>query len=512
MFSLRAKNFRSFSDTGNIEVRPLTFFVGKNGSGKSSISRLFPLLRQSVEVRSSAPLVWYDANFVDFGSIREVLNRYEKKDSLTFEFAIDSSEFSWLANSRNGLVEVSRVALEVNLAEQNEKTVLTSVKIKLDDAEIFIAFDVRQKLSRIEVNGFEFFDESELSRLRFSTNNIIPKFIENTVTVSGYGVGRNAEVSEKASREIFSLLSNRLDTRVTSHNLISIIRKIKFAPGEKFITGLREVSEARETWKKYVKKLDGIKFLDEIARLRSLVLLSTLPRLLVDLEAAFYSKFYSISYIGPSRDTGQRFYRIQELAVNQIDPRGQNFPMFLLSLTQRERVKFSSWMQEVLGYDVQPLRTSGHVSIMLREVGSQNQFNISDMGYGFSQILPVLAQFWLQANRAAARRFANKIVVIEQPELHLHPALQRRIAHALARLVSTSQEHSRRRWSAIIETHSEQLINEVGSLIEAGELHHSQVAIYVFDKETEDECTRVRRAHYDESGNLINWPFGFFYE
>ena len=75
MRSIRLKNFRSFEDTGRIELKPITILVGANSSGKSSFLRFFPLLRQTVEAMTRARcsgmrtrVTWISA---DFGRRRE---------------------------------------------------------------------------------------------------------------------------------------------------------------------------------------------------------------------------------------------------------------------------------------------------------------------------------------------------------------------------------------------------------------------------------------------------------
>ncbi|MFI9653097.1 AAA family ATPase, partial [Guyparkeria halopsychrophila] len=59
MKSVRIQNLRALHDTDDIDLRPLTICVGKNSSGKSSFARFFPLLRQSVEQRTTGPILWY---------------------------------------------------------------------------------------------------------------------------------------------------------------------------------------------------------------------------------------------------------------------------------------------------------------------------------------------------------------------------------------------------------------------------------------------------------------------
>ena len=70
MRAIRLRSIRSLSDTGFVELRPLTILVGRNSSGKSTFLRILPLLRQSVEARTTGPIQWY-GDYVDFGGFEE---------------------------------------------------------------------------------------------------------------------------------------------------------------------------------------------------------------------------------------------------------------------------------------------------------------------------------------------------------------------------------------------------------------------------------------------------------
>jgi hypothetical protein len=72
--SLRLTNYRSFLDTGTIELRPIVVLVGANSSGKSSLLRFFPLLRQTHEKPTRGPLLWYGDD-VDLGDFSNVVCR-----------------------------------------------------------------------------------------------------------------------------------------------------------------------------------------------------------------------------------------------------------------------------------------------------------------------------------------------------------------------------------------------------------------------------------------------------
>ena len=85
MEALRVENLRSLADTGFIALKPITLLLGQNSSGKSTFLRCFPLIRQSIEARTSGPILWY-GRFVDFGSFREAIRTDGENENITFHF------------------------------------------------------------------------------------------------------------------------------------------------------------------------------------------------------------------------------------------------------------------------------------------------------------------------------------------------------------------------------------------------------------------------------------------
>ncbi len=92
----RLKNFRSFADTGDIEIKPINFLVGANSSGKSSILKFFPLLKQSIGGRPfNGVLNWYgdEVDFKDFSNTvrtneKQITINMESNDNLKISFEI----------------------------------------------------------------------------------------------------------------------------------------------------------------------------------------------------------------------------------------------------------------------------------------------------------------------------------------------------------------------------------------------------------------------------------------
>ena len=70
MLSIGVQNLRSLYNIDEIEIKPITVLLGKNSAGKSTFLRMFPLLKQSIEDRTSEPILWY-GDYVDFGDFEE---------------------------------------------------------------------------------------------------------------------------------------------------------------------------------------------------------------------------------------------------------------------------------------------------------------------------------------------------------------------------------------------------------------------------------------------------------
>src|SRR5262249_55201557 len=157
-------------------------------------------------------------------------------------------------------------------------------------------------------------------------------------------------------------------------------------------------------------------------RLRNLTFLSALPSILNAMAAGLNSELGKLSYVGPTRAAGKRYYRWRELAVDRLDPKGENFARYCMSLSHAERIRLSAIFEEAFGYALKATQEGGHASIMLAEAGSDTWYNLADMGFGFSQILPVIAQIHASSRPArhpkpvSGPRFADAtwIMSVEQ--------------------------------------------------------------------------------------------------
>ena len=161
------------------------------------------------------------------------------------------------------------------------------------------------------------------------------------------------------------------------------------------------------------------------------------------------------------RATAERYYRIQHLSVKEVDQNGTNLPSFLDSLSERQINEFKDWTRKNFNFYVTISKLKGHYSIKVSLVDGI-EINLSDMGFGYSQILPVLTQLWYSStkydiNRRIGLSNIQKIIVIEQPELHLHPEFQGRFTNMLAQVLKYSKKNNID-LRIIIETHSDHIL------------------------------------------------------
>ncbi len=122
---------------------------------------------------------------------------------------------------------------------------------------------------------------------------------------------------------------------------------------------------------------------------------------------------------------------------------------------------------------------------------------LSAVGVGVSQILPILVMGLLAPD--------NTLLLVEQPELHLHPSVQARLGDFFMGLAKCGKQ-------CLIETHSENLVSQLRyHIVQAGGLENSDSLIYFVDQD-EQGAARFNPIEISPQGNILNWPDGFFDE
>jgi predicted ATPase len=120
--------------------------------------------------------------------------------------------------------------------------------------------------------------------------------------------------------------------------------------------------------------------------------------------------------------------------------------------------------------------------------------SLADVGFGISQFLPVVVADLQLSNRS--------ILLLAQPEIHLHPSVQASLLDYFVKQIKNTNKQY------IIETHSEYLLNRIRLSIVKGEIEPSDVSAYYFESSIEGSITH--KIEFTRDGQIQNAPQGFF--
>lgn len=144
--------------------------------------------------------------------------------------------------------------------------------------------------------------------------------------------------------------------------------------------------------------------------------------------------------------------------------------------------------------DIQPIIGANAVSLGLRTSDDTEFHRPINIGFGLTQILPIVV--------AALSSQPEDILLIENPEVHLHPAGQALMGQFLAEMAQAGLQ-------VIVETHSDHILNGVRRYVKTGKLKPEQVMIHFFRMRNENK-SQVESPILDSQGNINFWPEGFF--
>jgi len=231
---------------------------------------------------------------------------------------------------------------------------------------------------------------------------------------------------------------------------------------------------------------------------------------LSELGVQLQGELGKILYLGPLRRLARRDYTCSGRMPSQIDDDGSKAIDALIAsgvVAQgliKKRVPSnpdSLWNQTIIWLNQMKLATD----LQVQRLGKSDRYellvlngddcsNLKDVGVGVSQVLPVIV----------AALFAERghIVILEEPESHLHPSAQSELANLFA---SASQL---RGVQFIVESHSEHLFRRMQTLIVKQQITPKDAAMYFVERDGNE--ARIRPLDLDDFGRVKKWPEGFF--
>jgi len=212
----------------------------------------------------------------------------------------------------------------------------------------------------------------------------------------------------------------------------------------------------------------------------------------------------TINYLGPFRQFPERTYRYTGSTMPQIGYKGKNAPQILgIDYFKDGKIVESvgEWFKENLGgWKLGVEKALNFFELVLVSPDDPSvKVNIVDVGHGMSQVLPIIVRNFIPNG------FNNSIEIVEQPELHLHPAAHGNLAELYA---TTSQRENS---SFIIETHSENFILRLRRLVAEGKIKKEDIIIYWID-DLQRPGSELNKIEVDDNGDVNFWPEGIFTE
>lgn len=235
----------------------------------------------------------------------------------------------------------------------------------------------------------------------------------------------------------------------------------------------------------------------------------------VDLTASATSltkRLRGLTYITAERVGPQEIYALEDPhVVDVVGPQGENAVSVLhwgrdetvlaelalpgapasrlRQVEQRMRTLFPGCTLEL-----QQAPRANAVTLGLRTSDDTGFHRPAHTGFGLTQCLPIVV--------AALSASKGDILLVENPEIHLHPAGQ-------AVMGAFMGDIARAGLQVVVETHSDHVLNGIRRAVKEGDLSADQVAIHFF-RPRMDNQTQVVSPVIDDSGNFDSWPEGFF--
>lgn len=440
-------NFKAWEGTGPVKLAPITCFLGANSSGKTSLIQSLLLLKQTTESpdRRQVLDLGSDSTSIDLGTYNDIVHGHQ--ESINVELSLD-----W---DNPKPIQVQDLLRQ---ARKQRSMLISSTEV-----------GVRTKIS-------------------ISGNHASVEDLEYRVGEASFRLTRRAANAKEPGYDLASDDYEFARTPMRPWPLPAPSRFYGFP--------------------------DQVRLYFQNATFLS------------DLELAFEEACSRILYLGPLREDPKRQYIFSGGAPSDVGRRGERAIDALISSTNENKMISRGFRRGKKRITREPLKPiESVIAEWLQELGLIHSFSlealddrqtlyrvnlrrdpysppvlITDVGFGVSQVLPVLVLL--------AYAEEGSTVILEQPEIHLHPAVQARLADlvietALARNIQV-----------IIETHSEHFLTRLQRRLAEKQLKRGliftpeDVQLYFCD--FQDGRSVLSELDLDLFGNIKNWPENFF--
>jgi len=526
-------NYKAFEDF-SLEVKPLTILLGANSCGKSAILNSFLMLSQSIETSSQTDTPFrLNGSRVGMGESLNLIKDKNKKNKLGFSF-----EFNDLSSVEKIISNIKRDCLDAHFAFIRH----TYQLLRRVDAH---SSSMTQLIEELDSMYFETDDFTEEHHVKITKMvcSFIKIYRSNKEKIDN---NRNDSLSKSITTYFNKVSLKKIEDcivgliQISSMKLTAKKISMEFGYNKKddylyiskvvleneeneviidididshhdvFLNSdIINIDRLRRSRSEFKKLMDfkSLVLCDEREDLRflsfqyfsqsqnpfAIYLSRMIFASLNELKESFIG--LNINHVSPLRAFPQRYYLLDKAVyhnkLNSLD-----------GIELAEVLKNNPQIKD----EINILLAEFKIAIEIEKVNdiihkiSVNQdavyLELTDVGFGISQVLPILVQAYLSPK--------NSITIIEQPEIHLHPKMQAWLTDALIKIAINESKRF------IIETHSEALVRRIRLRIVDDEslLNEDHVAIYYLEKNKIDYKTEMKNVTIDPDGD-ISWPSEF---
>ena len=487
-------NFKAFSGPATIPIKPITLIFGANSSGKSSIFQSLLMLKQTAEAGHGNKYLLLNGPLIDLGRYAEMINGHDIKKAFSFKITLNKKTaldaFSYLLKNEDLFSGVHNI-------ESDYKKLYSICEYKTIGLKITFCYD--KGLSTIQLFiGDEsdpistYVNEMPTCYRFHEANDHGDPFFLHHINFD-HDLWKHAIINDEdiiveteVPKSIFDMIEDSYENGYYHELFPKLSKRYGINNDYMYFWNCWEESFSGEWESRFYAKARGTYFSTE-SDTHENIFLYMFPAIL-----AFKKYIKQIIHIGPIRD------RSQYMDYSQKDVENINRQLELFDIGyQLKRVRFTSHAEDI----------QDEYKTLLYDKKNKVHVSLKDVGVGVSQILPVILQ---------SVASYGKTLLIEQPELHLHPALQTELGDVFISAAMGNQKNS-----FLIETHSEHLILRILRRIRettAGELPEGMPAItpndvaVLYVKPGKDG-SEVIHIPVNEDGEFDKpWPDGFFSE
>lgn len=491
--SITFNKFRIFDSEFQMDLKPITFLVGPNSSGKSSILKSFLLLKSNFS--SNLQVLDFTGDKHNLATFSNTINKKYKEEDELISFGL-KTKLRYQGFFSNTLYKepITTKRSVFYILREDVDADASTVKLSL----FYRKVDRSGKLARMELL-------LENDDKPFLTLNIANDSSEN----HSMTLDQNLLKKDKVISKLFLDYATR-------------VGKLKPAKTEKIqkkytVQSKFTIQEgAKETFYDepilVFSRLYKL-FLDENVafgknEIQNLFLKQPIKQILQD----FSSILENTEYIEAVRANTKRLYT--------NDSQGTGFNELILDYNSRDipekSIEFiNKWLKAFeIADEISWTNVEGVATSIYLKTGDE-EIALADLGYGITQFLPILLKVALEqpiiktAKKDISSQIVKKLILLEEPETNLHPKLQSLLADFIADAIKIFEVRF------IIETHSEYIIRRLQILTADNFIKESESVIYYFSSEKEKKSIgeKVTRIDILPNGSLTNdFGEGFFDE